>query len=1115
MSDLSANNYKVLIQNLDTFIRKFYMNKIIRGSLLTVGFVFFLFILFNVLEHNFFFDTSVRKLMFYSFFGLSGIALFAWVLNPLFKYFKLGKTLSHDQAAEIIGQHFTNVKDKLLNVLQLNKQAKNNEAENALILAGINQKAEEIKLVPFKSAIDLSKNKKHLKWAVPPIAVLLVLLWAAPSVIKDSTNRILKNNQEFEKEAPFHFKINNDDLTVVQFGDYDLEVTTTGSVIPNEVFIEMDDFQYRLNKTDANTFTYTFNNVQKETSFNLFSGEVKSNEETLNIIKKPSISGFTIDLDYPGYTGRKDEIISNIGDMVIPQGTKVLWSFNTLNTDDISLQFSSKQELIQAKRDQENHFIYQKRMYRDESYKMYVSNEELPKSDSITYNINVIPDQHPSIAVEKFVDSTDNKLLYFVGTASDDYGLRDLTFNYRIKKENGPEGILETIKLKKPDAKEIQYDHLMDVNLLELKPGDALSFYFETFDNDGVNGSKSAKTGVMSYRIPSVEEFEEMASKNNDDIKDELEKSMKESKEIKEEMKKLKDDLIQKKELQWQEKKEIEKLLERQKELEKQIEKTKEKFEENLKNQQEFEQPSEDILEKQERIQEMFEELMSPEMKELMEKFQDLMEEMDKEKAAEMMEEMKFNDEELEQELDRMLELFKQLELEQEIDQQIDKLEELAKEEEELSEDTEEGKKSDEELEKKQEEIEEEFKKIEEKMEEIEKKNEELEKPKKLEDRQEQMDDIQKEMDKAQGEMKEKKKKDAAKSQKKAAEKMKDMAAQMAMEMEAGEMEQMQEDIKALRQLLENLITLSFDQEGLVEDFNRSRVNTPRYVDLVQDQFKIKDDFKLVEDSLQALSKRVFQIESFVTEKVSDIKVDIAGSLEHLEERRKTQASETQRRTMKSLNDLALMLSEVMEQMQKQMSGSMPGSQMCQNPGDGQGKDGKKPSDKMGKAQEQLNKQMQQMKKAMEQGGGGKMSEQFAKMAAKQAALREALKQMKKEAQEQGQGEGTKELQEIIDQMNKTETDLVNKRLTNEMLKRQEEIKTRLLEAEKSARERQWDDKRKAETAKQIERKLPPALEKYIKEREAEIEMFKTVSPALKPYYKFMVEEYYKSLKTR
>jgi chromosome segregation ATPase len=144
-------------------------------------------------------------------------------------------------------------------------------------------------------------------------------------------------------------------------------------------------------------------------------------------------------------------------------------------------------------------------------------------------------------------------------------------------------------------------------------------------------------------------------------------------------------------------------------------------------------------------------------------------------------------------------------------------------------------------------------------------------------------------------------------------------------------------------------------------------------------------------------------------------------------------------------------------------------------------------------------------------GGGGTQpsnSKEFAQLAAKQAALREALRKLQKEKQEQGKGD--KMLDDIMDDMNKIETELVNKRLTNDMLQRQEQILTRLLEHEKAEREREQDEQRQAETARQQQGKMPPALEEYLRKRQAEIEQFRTVSPALKPYYKQLVEEYLK-----
>ena len=1107
------DNYQLLMQKLDQFIRKFYINQLIRGLLYSIGLILLLFILFNAAEYYYYFGSNVRKGLFYSFIGISSAALIGWVFIPLMKYFKLGRTISHDQAAGIIGDHFPNVKDKLLNILQLKAQS-TNSADKSLLMASINQKSEEIKPVPFKGAIDLSKNKQYfLKYSLVPMALFLGLLFGAPSILKEGSNRLINNDKVFERDAPFHFSIEDEDLTVVQFEDYPLTVKVDGEVLPNEVFIELDGYKYRLNKEDANTFTYLFSNVQKKMSFNLAASTVSSEEYDLNVLLKPNITGFDINLDYPNYIGRKDETLSNIGDLVVPVGTNLNWFFNSLNTDDISILFSDKNARVSANRNDEVRYSYKKKALADQTYKLYVSNDDLKDADSISYSISVVPDLHPNIKVEKFVDSLDNKLVYFVGDASDDYGLTSLAFHYKITTENGVQQPLNSTPMAKPTNKQASFDYVWDINALSLKPGDELTYYFEVFDNDGVNGRKSSKTNLMKFELPSLEEIEEETSKNNEEIKKNLEEAKEEAKKIQKDFKKLREETLQKKEMDWQTKKEMEKLLDCQKELEEQINEAKKDFEENMKNQEEFDKTDEEIQEKQEKIQEMFEEVMSDEMKELMQQIQELLQEMDKEEALEKMEEMEVNDEELNMELDRMLELFKKLEVENEMEKAIDKLEELAEKEEKLAEETEKKEKPQEELKKEQEDIEKELEKLKEDMKEMEEKNEQLEKPMDMEGQEESMEDIQEDVDEAQEEMEKSENSKASKKQKSAAQKMAAAAQKMQAQMQSSEEEQMEEDMAALRQLLENLVTLSFDQEELIENVNVANTNTPHYVDLVQDQFGLKDDFKLVEDSLFALSKRIFQIESFVLEKVSEIKTSMKKSTDQLEERKKPQATEQQQKSMRSLNDLAVMLDEIMQQMQQQMAQQMQGNQMCNNPGN-KGKGGKVPKD-VGKGQQQLNDALQKMKEGM--GKDGKSgSKEFAEMMQRQNALRKALEEKRKEAQQNGQGKDVgKELQDIIDGMNKTEEDLANKRLTNETLKRQQDIITRLLKHEKAQQEREYDNKRKAEVAQQQERKIPPAIEQYIKKREAEIDVFKTVSPALKPYYKFLVEEYFKELKSK
>lgn len=1126
------DNYQLLIEKLDQFIRKYYMNQLIRGSLYSLALLLLLFLGLNFLEYHFYFKPGTRQALFFSFVGISTVALAIWVVLPMLHYFRLGKVISHEKAASIIGDHFSDVKDKLLNILQLKSQADTNSVSRDLILASINQKSEEVKPVPFQRAIDLAQNRKYLKYALPPLLLLIILLFAAPSLITDSTARLLKYNKEFEKPAPFRFVVNEDSLNVVQFGEFPLTVKVEGDALPNEAFIDIDNIQYRLTKVDNSTFTYRFSNVAKDTEFRFLSGAIESKGYTLEVLEKPNIVGFEVKLDYPAYTGRSDEELKSTGDLVVPAGTNIDWIFNSQFTDNISIRFANAAQTVETKRFSDELFTFKKKALKDEIYRLYISNNDLPNADSVTYSITVVPDLYPTIKADKFEDSTNAKVLYFAGEAADDYGLLGLSFNYRVKNGNN-EGPLKTLKLQKSEGKSTAFRHIFDLNELGLKPGDEVTYYFEVFDNDGVNGSKSSRTMLMVYSMPTLEEMEKKQEENSEQIKDNLEKAIKESQKIQEEMNKLRDKVLQQKDLDWQTRKELEKLLERQKELQKQIDEAKEKFKENLEQQQEMEQPNEQMQEKQEQMEKLMEETMDDEMKELMQKIEELLQEMKKDEALEQMEEMKNQQEQKEKDMDRMLELYKQLEFEFEMQKTIDKLNELAEEQEKLAEETEkadqndsqqskeEQKQEQENLEKKQEELNKKMEDISKKMEDLKKKNEELQNKKDFDQKKEEQEDIKQDQKDSKQGIQQQQNQKASRKQKSASKKMKEMAESMAMQMQGQQQEQMEEDMKALRQLLENIVTLSFEQEEVMDNFQPVEINTPRYVGLVQQQKKIQDDFKIVEDSLYALAKRVAQMETFITEKVGEIKDNMRKGIDHLEERQKPNAGEQQQRAMKNLNDLALMLSEVMQQMQMQMASGMPGNQQCSNPGGtGGGKGGKEPKDKpASEGQKELNEGMQKMGKGKEgkdgeggEGGENPTSKEFAQMAARQAAIRKQLEAKQKALKEQGKGD--KELQELIDQMNKVEKELVNKRLSNELLKRQQDILTRLLEHERAERQRDQDNRRKSESAEDKERKMPPSLEEYIKKREAEIEQFKTVNPSLKPYYKNLVEEYYKSLKS-
>jgi len=1117
MNTSSQGQYEILIYKLDQFIRKFYLNQLLKGSLYSIGLILLLFLTINTLEYYFYFPTLGRKALLFSFLGISGVSLFRWVIIPTAKYFRLGALISHEQAAQIIGSHFSNVGDKLLNILQL-KQLATNVENPELILAGIDQKASEIKLVPFKAAINLSQNRRYLRFALPPLLLLLILLFAAPSLLFDSTERLIYNSKEFIKPSPFQFLINNEKLEVLQNNDFALNIKVEGSQLPAEAFIEIGGYPYRLKKEGPDRFSYSFKNVAETTKFRITGAEVKSPSYTLNVLSKPTIQGFEIKLDYPSYTGRKDETIQNIGDIVVPQGTNIDWIFDANHTENISFYFENEKKKMDTRRFSDYLFTFKKKALKDDMYHVFFSNNALPKGDSVRYSLNIIPDKYPEINAEKFTDSTNNKLLFLAGDASDDYGIEKINFHYALFR--GDKLITEKNQIIKQDAgSPVAFRHVFDLNTLDIQPGDNIQYYFEAFDNDGVNGSKSTKSASWTFEMPTREEFQKKEDLNEDLIQKNLLEAAKESKKLQEQLQKMREKLLQQKEIDWQSRKELQRILEQQKALEKLVEEAKKALEENKKNQEEFSERSEEVKEKQEKMEELMENVVNDEMKSLMEKIQELMQELNKDEALKMMEQMEMNDNKVNKQMDRMLELFKQLEIEKEVTETVKELEKLSDKQEELQKETEASQKNQqqetaekqketqEKLIEKQKNLQEEFKKVEEKLNEIAKKNEALEKPQKMNDKKEDAKDIQRDMKDSQQNLEQKKNDKASKNQKDAAKKMKEMANQMQSQMQAGQMQQMQMDMKTLRQLLENLVSLSFSQEDLITDFNKTDPSTPRFVQLTQKQYKLKDDFKIAEDTLQALAKRMIQLESFVTDKVIEINRSYKESILQLEERKKTTAADFQQRAMKGLNDLALMLSESLEQLQQQMASKMKGQQMCADPNSpGQGE----PKDQMSEGQEKLNEQM----KGKQKEGKSPSAKEFAEMAAKQAALRKAMEAKQRKLQQQGKG-GNKEIQEMVEEMNKSEIDLVNKRLNGELLKRQQQILTRMLEFEKAERQQDQDEKRKAEIAKNTPTPMPPALEEYIRQRKAEIQSYQTVSPTLKPYYKNLVENYLKYYKSK
>jgi hypothetical protein len=177
-------------------------------------------------------------------------------------------------------------------------------------------------------------------------------------------------------------------------------------------------------------------------------------------------------------------------------------------------------------------------------------------------------------------------------------------------------------------------------------------------------------------------------------------------------------------------------------------------------------------------------------------------------------------------------------------------------------------------------------------------------------------------------------------------------------------------------------------------------------------------------------------------------------------------------------------------------------------PGKGKGgKKGQNPSG-VGEMQKQLNAKMQQMQKGGKTGKG--LSEELSQMAAEQAMIRQLLKKMEESAKGTEAGkQQEKQVKELMEKMDETETDLVNKRVNPTTINRQNEILTRLLESEKALKQQEEDPKRQAEAAKSDKRSTPAFFDSTnFQQKTKQVEVLRSVTPNYNLFYKKEANQY-------
>lgn len=1086
-----VDNSTIIYKKLASFIRKYYLNELLRGIIFFVGLGLLYFIITLLIEYFLWLKPVSRTILFYLFAIVESWLFIRFILYPVFKLIKLRDGLSFKEAAAIIGSHFVNVNDSLINFLDLSNN-KNVGNQSELLLAAIDQRAVDLQLVPFNNAVNLSYNKRFLPLAIIPILILFYLFFSntTPDFSK-SLNRIVHYNTAFNAPAAFQFVILNDHLNVEQNKDFVLKVKTVGKVVPENAMILLGDESYYLESDGPGQFYFTFNNQQDDLKFQLVSNSVYSSEYNLKIIDVPSIVDLKMSLQFPAYLKRKAEVILGSGSATVPEGTRINWIINAKGTENIDGIVNGKRFPFKKS---DTLFKASYSAIQDTDYQLITSNNDVKGYEKLNYKLKVVKDAYPDIKIEDLADSLSKGKGYKLGTIADDYGLSKLDVVYYPSSQ--PNNVKRGT-IKKVSASVDRFVFSFPGNL-QVQKAVTYEYYFEVFDNDALHNYKSSKSQMFSSRVLSVKEEEnailQQQNQNINGLENTIGKQQEQFKSL---------NLLDKigkesNQFKFKEQQQINSFIVRQNSQDEKMKKFAESMKENL---DQFKDDKKDEFKKDllDKVKENAADLERN--KELLDELKDLNQKIKNNELLDKLDKFKQNSKNQVKNLEQLVALTKKYYVEKKAEQIASNLKDLAEKQESLS------KKAEGNNTKKQAEIKEEFNQLKKDLVDLNRVNDQLKSKSNISDDAATEKMVDQDLSKAIDALSKDNKDKAKASQNNAAKNMKSMAARLSKSLSSGEIVQLQEDVKMLRQVLDNLLSFSVSQEDLLSRFKGLRSGSSAISKNIRVQQDLKEQFKHIDDSLYTLSLRNPRLSIDVTKELGNIQYNMDKSLDDFSESKLDKGQSHQQYTIAAANVLGDLLSNILSNMQSSLSQSGEG-----NPQMGDG-DGMQLPDII-KGQESISNKIKEAGKSKggktnngkgDDGDGGEdNAKDILAIYKEQRALRERLENELKKQGLSNKGSNA------IDKMRQLEKQLLNNGFDRENLRESTLINTELLKLDSAIKEQGEDKKRESNSNTKQFKNDAVALPKSILDYLNSIEILNRQSLPLRTNFDQKVQEYFK-----
>ncbi len=1115
MSDESKQILIRIQYQLQTCWSRLIVERVSAGLVLVMIITVSWLALLLMVEIRLWMPTFWRSSLFWAWISGSFILLIWLVIWPSLNGWLTRK--EYTKIASAVTQKNNGLQNQVICLLEL-CGGKSSPSPQPLLDSAIKSLNTEVSKLPLVNKINWQVPLSWSRFGVIPLGLIIILLVATPHGLGHASARLFSPGTTFVRPAPFTFSVIPGNTTLTKGDSVTVIAKTHGNESPEFVTLEVGIsgentvLSHTIYPDTLGQFVHQEHNVRLPLRYRAVSDPVQSQWYQISIVDRPILRDIQITLTPPSYTKLPAlDLPAGTGHITALQGTRAdIQVSSSIPNSRAWISLDSDTNLVHLDELSGKITIDDATTYRI----LLESPSGVPNLDPINYSITPIFDQYPFVEITSPNGNAtmDFELLVpFTFRVQDDFGYSRFTLSWRLSESRfgDPMESFDDLELPLPNAPEVEYLWDLDATTeLDIVPGDVVSYYVTLWDNDGHSGPKKRVSSIQQLRFPSITERYETLESTQQETESSLESLISDAEMIRSQFDELRDEVRRKQDSSWDDRQNLEALQEAQQTLQMRVEDLTSSMADAAQQMDKHNLVSDDLLDLFDEIQKVTQEISSPELMEALKQLEEALSGLDPAAMQESLEKFEFNEEMFRERMERALELFKSFQVQQQLEEAATRAEDIKTIQENLSEQTRKDTPTEttESLTLEQQEAAQDMRSLEAKMEEIARRMEEMQNAPTAEmnhlNRETLDQEIPQQMQQNAQQMKSGQMQQANQGQQNMIQSMQQLQSDLSQMQSQMSGQQMRINTAALKKILSNALRLSIDQEQLRSDITQTTQESSLLRGFARRQSVLSTGGTLVADSLQSLGRSLPQLTREVQQLAGNAILNMDASTQALTARNPLSAQAFAGQSMTNLNDLALLLTNILDQLMNSSSsgsGGMSMENMIQQ------------LQQMAQRQDQLN---QALKDIYGQQSGERLSldmqQRLNQLAAQQEAMRRQLSEMAQERALANQLAG--DLERIAQQMEETVRDLQSHQVNRPAIQRQQQILTRLLDASRSLQERGRERQREGRQGDDLDRTSPPPLAPSMTRDQLQRALIDALESGYARDYQMLIQRYFELL---